>query len=164
MKILSFKQFLVIFVLMFSIIYSLPNFFGNNIPSWLSSINANQMNLGLDLKGGVHFLLEVNLDEVVANKSKKLSDDIRAQLRSEEIRYKNYNHDLYNIEVEFNNNAFYQEAENLINNNYQNTFDIVKVGNNIMRITISSSTINELRIAAIKQNTTTFCFSNSNNN
>ena len=48
------------------------------------------MNLGLDLKGGVHFLLEVNLDEVVANKSKKLSDDIRAQLRSEEIRYKNY--------------------------------------------------------------------------
>ena len=65
MKILSFKQFLVIFVLMFSIIYSLPNFFGNSIPPWLSSINANQMNLGLDLKGGVHFLLEVNLDEVV---------------------------------------------------------------------------------------------------
>ena len=155
MKILSFKQFLVIFVLMFSIIYSLPNFFGNSIPPWLSSINANQMNLGLDLKGGVHFLLEVNLDEVVANKSKKLSDDIRAQLRSEEIRYKNYNHDLYNIEVEFNNNDFYQKAENLINNNYQNTFDIVKVDNNKMRITISSSTINELRIAAIKQNTTT---------
>ena len=50
---------------------------------------------------------------------------------------------------------FIKKAENLINNNYQNTFDIVKVDNNIMRITISSSTINELRIAAIKQNTTT---------
>ena len=155
MKILSFKQLLVLFVLVFSIIYSLPNFFGKNIPPWLSSINANQMNLGLDLKGGVHFLMEVNLDEVVENKSIKLSNDIRAQFRSEEIRYKNYNHDRLNIYVEFINNASYKEAEDLINNNYQNTFDIIKVGDNKMRITISNFTINELRIAAIKQNTTT---------
>ena len=155
MKILSFKQLLVLFVLVFSIIYSLPNFFGNNIPPWLSSINANQMNLGLDLKGGVHFLMEVNLDEVVENKSIKLSNDIRTQFRSEKIRYKNYNHDRLNIYVEFINNASYKEAEDLINNNYQNTFDIIKVGDNKMRITISNFTINELRIAAIKQNTTT---------
>ena len=155
MKILSFKQLSVLFVLVFSIIYSLPNFFGNNIPPWLSSINANQMNLGLDLKGGVHFLMEVNLNEVVENKSIKLSNDIRAQFRSEEIRYKNYNHDRLNIYVEFINNASYKEAEDLINNNYQNTFDIKKVGDNKMSITISNFTINELRIAAIKQNTTT---------
>jgi preprotein translocase subunit SecD len=155
MKILSFKQLLVLFVVVFSIIYSLPNFYGNNIPPWLSSINANQMNLGLDLKGGVHFLMEVNLNEVVENKSIKLSNDIRAQFRSEEIRYKNYNHDRLNIYVEFINNASYKEAEDLINNNYQNTFDIIKVGDNKMSITISNFTINELRIAAIKQNTTT---------
>ena len=155
MKTLSFKQLSVLFVLVFSIIYSLPNFFGNNIPPWLSSINANQMNLGLDLKGGVHFLMEVNLNEVVENKSIKLSNDIRAQFRSEEIRYKNYNHDRLNIYVEFINNASYKEAEDLINNNYQNTFDIKKVGDNKMSITISNFTINELRIAAIKQNTTT---------
>ena len=50
-----------------------------------------KMNLGLDLKGGVHFLMEVDLDEVVSNKSKKLSSDIRSQLRKENIRYKNFN-------------------------------------------------------------------------
>ena len=54
MKIFSFKQIMVIFVMLFSITYSLPTFF-NEVPNWLTSINAKKMNLGLDLKGGVHF-------------------------------------------------------------------------------------------------------------
>ena len=86
MKIFSAKQILVIFTLVFSIIYSLPTFY-SEVPPWLTSMNAKKMNLGLDLKGGVHFLMEVDLDEVVASKSKKLSNDIRSQLRREKIRY-----------------------------------------------------------------------------
>ena len=85
MKNLSFKRVLTLSVLLFSIIYSLPTFFSET-PNWLTSINAKKMNLGLDLKGGVHFLMEVDLNEVVSNKSKKLSSDIRSQLRKEKIR------------------------------------------------------------------------------
>ena len=91
MKIFSIKQILVIFVLVFSVIYSLPTFY-SEVPSWLTSMNAKKMNLGLDLKGGVHFLMEVDLDEVVKTKKKKLSNDIRSQLRKEKIRYKKYSH------------------------------------------------------------------------
>jgi preprotein translocase subunit SecD len=98
MKILSFKQILVIFVLLFGIIYSLPTFY-NEVPTWLSSVNAKKMNLGLDLKGGVHFLMEVDLDEVVNSKSKKFSSDIRSQLRKNKIRYRNYNHQSNSIEI-----------------------------------------------------------------
>ena len=69
MKIFSIKQILVIFVLVFSVIYSLPTFF-SDVPRWLSSLDAKKMNLGLDLKGGVHFLMEVDIDEMISSKSK----------------------------------------------------------------------------------------------
>ena len=91
MKILSVKQILVIIVFMFGVIYSMPTFL-NEVPSWLTSINAKKMNLGLDLKGGVHFLMEVDLNEVSKRKSKKLSNDIRSELRKEKIRYNNFNY------------------------------------------------------------------------
>ncbi|MDC0482530.1 protein translocase subunit SecD [Gammaproteobacteria bacterium] len=154
MKIFSFKQILVICVFVFSVIYSLPTFY-SEVPAWLTSVNAKKMNLGLDLKGGVHFLMEVDLDEVVKNKSKKLSNDIRSQLRKEKIRYKKYSHQDNNIYIEFNDNGFYERTEDLVKNSYQNTFDIKKINNNAMEITISEDALNELRIAAIKQNTTT---------
>tara|TARA_Y100000389_G_scaffold204182_1_gene255431 strand:- start:1025 stop:2650 length:1626 start_codon:yes stop_codon:yes gene_type:complete len=154
MKIFSIKQILVIFVLVFSVIYSLPTFY-SEVPSWLTSMNAKKMNLGLDLKGGVHFLMEVDLDEVVKNKSKKLSNDIRSQLRKEKIRYKKYSHQNNNIYIEFNDNSFYERTEDFIKTSYQNTFNINKISSNEMEITISEDALNELRIAAIKQNTTT---------
>ena len=154
MKILSFKQILVIFVLLFGVIYSMPTFF-NEVPSWLASLNAKKMNLGLDLKGGVHFLMEVDLEEVVTNKSKKLSSDIRSQLRKEKIRYNNFNVSMKDIEIDFINDESFQKAKKFIDENYQNTFDIEKLDNNKMKVSISEKTLNELRIAAIKQNTTT---------
>ena len=154
MKILSLKRIIVIIVLIFSVVYSLPTFF-NETPKWLTSLNAQKMNLGLDLKGGVHFLMEVDLDEVVSSKSKKLSSDIRSQLRKEKVRYVNFDHQLTDINIEFINNDNYKKAEKLIKNNYQETFEITKISDSKMNITISDKTLNELRIAAIKQNTTT---------
>ena len=154
MKILSLKRIIVIIVLIFSVVYSLPTFFSET-PNWLTSLNAKKMNLGLDLKGGVHFLMEVDLDEVVSSKSKKLSSDIRSQLRKEKVRYVNFDHQLTDINIEFINNDNYKKAEKLIKNNYQETFEITKISDSKMNITISDKTLNELRIAAIKQNTTT---------
>ena len=153
MKILSFKKILVILVIIFSILYSLPTFF-NTVPTWLTSMNAKKMNLGLDLKGGVHFLMEVDLEEVVSGKFKKFSNDIRSQLRKEKIRYNSFNNNLNEINIEFNDSSSYEAAEDLVNNSYQNTFEVTRI-NNKMTITISSKSLDDIRIAAIKQNTTT---------
>ena len=154
MKILSIKNIIAAFILAFSIIYSLPTFF-SDVPDWLTSINAKKMNLGLDLKGGVHFLMEVDLDEVTSSKSKKLSSDLRSQLRKEKLRYRNFNYQSKSISIEFFDAANYKKAEELINNTYQNTFEISRNNDNQMLLSISEKTLNELRIAAIKQNTTT---------
>jgi len=154
MKLLSFKTVIAVFILIFSIIYSLPTFY-NQVPDWLNSVNAKKMNLGLDLKGGVHFLMEVDLDEVVTTKSKKLSNDIRSQLRNEKIKYRNYSYQKTNIEIQFANQESFEEAAELISKNYQDTFDLISLSDNKMKLVISETAINELRIAAIKQNTTT---------
>ncbi|MEZ5529745.1 MAG: protein translocase subunit SecD [Porticoccaceae bacterium] len=57
-------------------------------PSWLSSLGAMPMKLGLDLSGGVHFLLEVNTDEAVAKRMESNLREVRAAMREAKLRYK----------------------------------------------------------------------------
>ena len=56
-------------------------------PAWLSAINALPMNLGLDLRGGVHFLLEVDMKAALEKEAVRYQNDFRTQLRSDKIRY-----------------------------------------------------------------------------
>ena len=84
-----------------------------------------------------------------------MSSDIRSELRKENIRYVNFSSDLGKITIEFSDSNNYESAKKIISGNYQDTFDIVRSDSNKMNISISDKTLNEIRIAAIKQNTTT---------
>ncbi len=68
-------------------------------PSWLQAIGADAMYLGLDLRGGVHFLLEVDMDAAVKQAEERYNDDIRLALRSEKIRYQSVSKDSGFIKV-----------------------------------------------------------------
>ncbi|ODS23184.1 protein-export membrane protein SecD [Candidatus Endobugula sertula] len=57
-------------------------------PHWLRNIGASPMKLGLDLSGGVHFLLEVNTDTVVSDRLKSIPAKLKERLRGENIRYR----------------------------------------------------------------------------
>ena len=56
-------------------------------PEWLSKFGASPMKLGLDLRGGVHFLLEVNTDEVVEKQMETTVTQVRAAMREEKLSY-----------------------------------------------------------------------------
>jgi preprotein translocase subunit SecD len=56
-------------------------------PAWLQSIGADAMYLGLDLRGGVHFLLEVDMDAAVKQAEERYTEDLRLALRDAKIRY-----------------------------------------------------------------------------
>ena len=56
-------------------------------PAWLSAINAMPMYLGLDLRGGVHFLLEVDMKAALEKAAIRYQNDFRTELRSDKIRY-----------------------------------------------------------------------------
>ena len=55
--------------------YTLSNY--NQIPRWLSAINANPVSLGLDLKGGVHFLLQIDSENVKKSRANQLESNLR---------------------------------------------------------------------------------------
>ena len=57
-------------------------------PGWLQSFGAEPMFLGLDLRGGVHFLMQVDMEAAVAKAEERYVSDIRTQLRDNRIRYK----------------------------------------------------------------------------
>src|SRR5438309_9990657 len=58
-----------------------------NSPRWLAFINARPMYLGLDLRGGVHFLLQVDMCAAIAKRAESLAGDIRSQLRDKNVRH-----------------------------------------------------------------------------
>ena len=58
-------------------------------PEWLRNLGASPMKLGLDLSGGVHFLLEVDMDKAIAARIKVHDSEIKTILRKERVRYRN---------------------------------------------------------------------------
>ena len=59
----------------------------SNSPAWLTAIHALPMYLGLDLRGGVHFLLQVDMKAALTKRLDSLSGDIRSQLRDKNVRH-----------------------------------------------------------------------------
>ena len=68
--------------------YTLSNY--NQIPSWLSAINAKPVSLGLDLKGGVHFLLQIDSENVKKSRVNQLESNLRNFFIDNNIRYNNF--------------------------------------------------------------------------
>ncbi len=70
-------------------------------PDWLSDLNALPMYLGLDLRGGVHFLMEVDMDAAVEKSLERLAGEIRIFMRGEKIRYKAVQASAQNVSIRF---------------------------------------------------------------
>jgi preprotein translocase subunit SecD len=73
----------------------------SNTPGWLSAINALPMPLGLDLRGGVYFLLQVDMKGAVQKKVTSLATDIRSQLRDKNIRHQGIERGADSITINF---------------------------------------------------------------
>jgi preprotein translocase subunit SecD len=73
----------------------------SNTPGWLSAINALPMPLGLDLRGGVYFLLQVDMKGAVQKKVTSLATDIRTQLRDKNIRHQGIDRGADSITINF---------------------------------------------------------------
>ncbi len=79
--------------------YSLTSYI--DLPDWLRYINAHPMYLGLDLKGGVHFLLQVDKDNIKENLLREIESDVKSILIDNKFRYKSLSKLENNIQVEF---------------------------------------------------------------
>jgi len=57
-------------------------------PAWLEAVGGEPLKLGLDLRGGVHFLMEVDMDEAVSKAQEQMVQDFRSELREQKIRFR----------------------------------------------------------------------------
>jgi len=80
--------------------YSLTSFI--DLPGWLKYINAYPMYLGLDLKGGVHFLLQVDRENITQNLLREIESDVKNILIENKYRYNSFSRLEDNVEVNFN--------------------------------------------------------------
>ncbi|HEY9036120.1 MAG TPA: protein translocase subunit SecD [Pseudomonadales bacterium] len=126
-------------------------------PEWLRSLGAGPMKLGLDLSGGVHFLMEVDTDVAVNKRLDGYMTDIKTRLREDRIRGI-VTLDGQRIQVRFQDDALYQSGSALLSDQFQNLQRSREEGDNgevTLVLSLSPSEITEIENHAVSQNLTT---------
>ncbi|RDE18429.1 protein translocase subunit SecD [Motiliproteus coralliicola] len=127
-------------------------------PDWLTSIGAGPMKLGLDLRGGVHFLMEVDMAAAVKQRLDVYVSEIKTKLRSERIRYRGVDHKADgSLLVKFANQEARDEGYSLLRRDY-NEFLLTEEeidGEFAVGVNLTEATVRQIEDYAIKQNLTT---------
>jgi preprotein translocase subunit SecD len=87
-------------------------------PAWLTALNARPMYLGLDLRGGVHFMLQVDMQAALTKKAESLAGDLRLALREKNIRHSGINRNGQAIEVKFRDVATLDAARRIFQDQF----------------------------------------------
>ncbi|OOF47078.1 protein-export membrane protein SecD [Rodentibacter trehalosifermentans] len=123
-------------------------------PAWLSSIGANPMKWGLDLRGGVRFLMEVDMNSALAKRQEQLQDTLRNELRKEKIQYTGIkNAENFGTTVTLANPDQLSKAARIIRQSHP-TLDVTDSANDTLNLSLSTTALNEARDLAIEQNLT----------
>ncbi len=126
-------------------------------PAWLQAINALPMYLGLDLRGGVHFLMEVDMNAAIQKTMRRSSSDLRAVLRKAKVRYTSIRETGGKLIVKFRSAEDRDQGTELIHNEYRELQLKPKDEGNsfVLVVTLSEKEAREIRKLALQQNITT---------
>ncbi|HHB13325.1 MAG TPA: protein translocase subunit SecD [Chromatiales bacterium] len=127
-------------------------------PQWLQAINAKPMNLGLDLRGGVYFLLEVDMDTAVRQAMNRYESEFRTELRNAKIRYLGVRAGKREVTVKFKDEQTARQALELLEDQYRDElqFDLVQEGEAwVLKARLTEQAERELKKFALHQNLTT---------
>ena len=124
-------------------------------PDWLVNLGAGPMTLGLDLSGGVHFLMEVDMDEYVSGRITNYREDLRTSLRQEDIKYRRVVVEGTKVRLSFRQEALRSEARTFINRNYPGEFlpqEEEVDGNFDLILMLTEQKVRDFEDYALKQN------------
>ena len=126
----------------------------SNSPKWLSNMGAFPMYLGLDLRGGVHFLMQVDLSKALEKTTASYLSEFRTQLRKEKIGYYDATKNNDIMQIKFKSKNELKKGKNIIRD-INNNFDFQEFFVNdeiILKVIISEQTKKSITEFAIKQN------------
>ncbi|MEI8028562.1 MAG: protein translocase subunit SecD [Comamonadaceae bacterium] len=126
-------------------------------PVWLNSMRAFPMYLGLDLRGGVHFMLQVDMQAALTKKAESLSGDIRTSLREKNVRHSGINRSAQTIEVRFRDAETLAAAKTLIQDQFADlqTVQTQEGAEYKLTASIKPEAARRVQDQALKQNITT---------
>jgi len=126
-------------------------------PAWLTALHASPMYLGLDLRGGVHFMLQVDMQAALTKRAESLSGDVRTSLREKNIRHSGISREGQTIEVKFRDAATRAQAEAVFQDQFSDLQTVDSADGSEFKLTASIKPDAALRIQnqALKQNITT---------
>ncbi len=126
-------------------------------PAWLTAINAAPMYLGLDLRGGVHFMLQVDMQAALTKKAESYAGDIRTVLRDKNIRHGGISRNGQNIDIRVRDEAMQTAARNLIADEFADlqTTSVADGSEFKLIATIKPEALRRVQDQALQQNITT---------
>jgi len=128
-------------------------------PPWLENLNASPMKLGLDLRGGIHFLMEVDMKTAIKKRDDQYVSDFKTDLRKEKLRYLKpiSRSPAGGVKVKFRDEATRDKAHDFLRSSYQNlTFTKTDEGDTYaLRGYFGIQQLREVRNDAVRQNITT---------
>lgn len=123
-------------------------------PAWMRAIGMHPLKLGLDLRGGVHFLMEVDMEEAMKKMRTQLTNDFRTELRNRGIRLTGVKAENDYVLVEFKDEETRDNAKKVLESNHKD-FTVVAqdIGDKyFVRATMTPAKLSEVRTNAVDQN------------
>lgn len=126
-------------------------------PAWLTALNASPMYLGLDLRGGVHFLLQVDMQAALTKKAESLAGDLRLLMRETNIRHSGISRNAQTIEIRFRDTQTLAAAKALIQEQFADlqSRDVAEGVEYKLTATIKPEAARRIQNQALKQNIVT---------
>ena len=121
-------------------------------PAWLSSIGGNPMKWGLDLRGGVRFLMEVDMNSALSKRQEQLQDALRTELRKEKYQYTAIKSaENFGTTITLARPEQLSDVQRYLRRQHPN-LEVKAISDNTLSLGLSEAALNESRESAIEQN------------
>ncbi len=127
----------------------------SNSPNFLTSVRALPMFLGLDLRGGVHFLLEVDMAQALLKRIETTASDVRTLLRDRDVRHRGIERVGNELQIRFADPANLEQARPIVTAGVQDMTFTVDTGQSVLKGVFREQAEQTIRETALKQNITT---------
>jgi preprotein translocase subunit SecD len=126
-------------------------------PAWLTAIHAGPMYLGLDLRGGVHFMLQVDMQAALTKKAESLAGDLRLSMRDLNIRHSGISRNDQTIDIRFRDSQTLTAAKNLLADQFPDlqSTDAAVGADYVLKASIKPEAARRIQDQALKQNIVT---------
>ncbi len=128
-----------------------------DLPGWLVSLGAEPMYLGLDLRGGIHVLIDVDMASALNQALERYSSDIRTQLRQKKVRYVRIGREDDAVIVKFNDPTKRDQAYEIVNDEFRTlNVEQIDLGDEyLVKATLLPTESQSVKKFALQQNITT---------